>query len=236
MKKQRIQKNKGFSLIEFIVILTIFAIMTSVSLFNYNGHQSVIEQSNIADDVALSIRQAQVYGISATDRSFGGSEDSGDFDAGSYLDTAGSSEAVNIINDKSVRGFSVDLDTGEMVLFEDNRSRRNKIYNPGSGTYDDRIIDKRAIKTNRVAFDRVVLCDSAGDCSSRNTGIVDIAFERPYPDAIISYRERIGSGTAPSFAKALLVLTNVDDEESNSYVEVTAIGSIAVKRNYDENN
>ena len=56
--------EKGFTLIEFVVIMSIFGIMASISLFNFSGFSSNISLSNLTHDVALVIRQAQVSGIS----------------------------------------------------------------------------------------------------------------------------------------------------------------------------
>ena len=55
---------KGFTLIEFIVIISIFAIMAAVALFNFNGFRSNVSLNNLAHDIGLTIRQAQVFGWS----------------------------------------------------------------------------------------------------------------------------------------------------------------------------
>ena len=55
-------KHKGFTLIEFIVILSIFAIMAGVALVNFAGFRSNVGLNNLAHDIALTIRQAQVFG------------------------------------------------------------------------------------------------------------------------------------------------------------------------------
>lgn len=57
-------KHKGFTLIEFIVIISIFAIMAAVALFNFNGFRSNVSLNNLAHDIGLTIRQAQVFGWS----------------------------------------------------------------------------------------------------------------------------------------------------------------------------
>jgi len=70
MKKFKHQKKTfvntaGFTLIEFIVIISIFAIVASIALFNFSGFSSNISLANLTHDVALAIRGAQVYGISS---------------------------------------------------------------------------------------------------------------------------------------------------------------------------
>lgn len=78
LKQNKFHFQQGFTLIEFIVILIIFSIMASVALFNFNGFRNETSLTNLAHDLALTIRQAQVFGISAT-QSTGGSSTRGIF-------------------------------------------------------------------------------------------------------------------------------------------------------------
>jgi prepilin-type N-terminal cleavage/methylation domain-containing protein len=55
--------KRGFSLIELLVVLGIFVIITSVVLARQNRFSSDIILTDLAYQVAVSIRQAQVYGI-----------------------------------------------------------------------------------------------------------------------------------------------------------------------------
>ncbi len=54
----------GFSLIELIVSISIFLLLSSVTLVNHSKFSGAVELENLAYDVALSIRQAQVFGLS----------------------------------------------------------------------------------------------------------------------------------------------------------------------------
>lgn len=56
--------GRGFTLIELMVTVAIFALMTSLILARYNNFYSGTIFRNLAYDVALTIRQAQTYGIS----------------------------------------------------------------------------------------------------------------------------------------------------------------------------
>jgi type II secretory pathway pseudopilin PulG len=51
--------HTGFTLIEFIVIMMIFAVMVGVALFNFNGFRSAVTLDNLAHDIGISIRQIQ---------------------------------------------------------------------------------------------------------------------------------------------------------------------------------
>ena len=53
----------GFTLIEMMVSIAIIAVITSIVLFNHRQFSDSLDISNLSYDVALSIKQAQTYGI-----------------------------------------------------------------------------------------------------------------------------------------------------------------------------
>jgi prepilin-type N-terminal cleavage/methylation domain-containing protein len=57
-------KLRGFSLVELMVSVAVVAIITSIVLTNQNQFNSSILLRNLSYDIALSIRQAQVFGLS----------------------------------------------------------------------------------------------------------------------------------------------------------------------------
>lgn len=60
-KNKQIQQ-KGFSLVELIVVIAIFVIISSVTLFKQSKFSSDILITNTAYEIALAIREAQVFG------------------------------------------------------------------------------------------------------------------------------------------------------------------------------
>lgn len=54
----------GFTLIELIVTISIFVFMTALVLSRYNDYYSGTIFKNLAYDIAITIREAQSYGIS----------------------------------------------------------------------------------------------------------------------------------------------------------------------------
>lgn len=217
MRKKNTKKkySKGFSLVEFIVVLVIFSIMSSVSLFNYNSYSKSIRETNVAQDIALTIRQAQIYGLSATGRTVGGGN-------------AGPEDILNIPNitqDRSIIGVRIDIDNDSLTLYED--INRNFVFDEG-GNYPDRVIDIRTIRAAGIDILAVDLCDDAPNCANdENGGVVDVAFMRPYPDAYISYD---GDGSDRYNFGSILISGN---DEFDKYIEISSIGNISVKNNYD---
>ncbi len=57
VKKKK--KNGGMTYVELIVVLSIFGIMSSIVMFNYNDFQAKVDIKNLANDIALEIVKAQ---------------------------------------------------------------------------------------------------------------------------------------------------------------------------------
>src|SRR6185312_4659547 len=62
-KKGIVSRTKGFTLVELRVVVAIFLIITAITLGNQSRFSSDILITNLAYQIALSIREAQVYGI-----------------------------------------------------------------------------------------------------------------------------------------------------------------------------
>lgn len=157
-----IQNPKGFSLVEFIVIISIFAIMAGVALFNFGGFNSTVSLNNLAHDVALTIRQAQVYGISATE--------------------GGDVNAISQVRGVYFPYLTSSFDT-QFKIFLDT--------DPGTNTapvvtYDSGIdvdLDQVHIATQDIIADIAIGNDSPGATSCASE--VVIAFKRPDPKPLI---------------------------------------------------
>ncbi|MEK7530877.1 MAG: prepilin-type N-terminal cleavage/methylation domain-containing protein [Patescibacteria group bacterium] len=55
---------RGFSLIELIVVVGIFTVISAIVLANHSQFNSNVLLGSLAYDIGLSIREAQVYGLS----------------------------------------------------------------------------------------------------------------------------------------------------------------------------
>lgn len=205
--------NKGFSIIELVVVITIFAIMSSVTIFNYSSYRQNIEVTNVAQDIALTVRQAQVYGISSTDRIVGTTN----LDSPLAADQLFGQSIADITNDHSIRGLTVFPDENKIILFEDNN--RNFIYDT-----NDRIIDQRTIISTSVDIVGVKPCITEVDCANLQTDRADIVFQRPYPDAYISF----GGDRHDIYGFITIVVGGANG--TTSHIQISSVGSISVKR------
>ncbi len=203
----RISFKKGFSVIELVVVISIFGIMTSISMINYNAQKRLLEATDLAQDVALTIRQAQVYGISASSSNIGGTN----FDAN---DTFSGENAIDITRDKSIRGVTFFIEENKIILFED--VNRNYSYDNS-----DRIIDERRIIYKNTSFLKFKFNETI-----KQDGRLDIVFERPYPDAIITYSSDIGGVGNKKQSSVDIYIGSEGHEKS---ILVNSIGNIIVK-------
>jgi prepilin-type N-terminal cleavage/methylation domain-containing protein len=64
MKKLKIKMNRGMTYIELIVVLSIFAVLSGVVMFNYTTFEAEIDIKNLASDIALQMVTAQKAALS----------------------------------------------------------------------------------------------------------------------------------------------------------------------------
>lgn len=151
------RSTSGFSLVEFIVIISIFSVMAGISLFNYSGFNTNVSLNNLAHDIALTIRQAQVYGISATE-------------AGSSL--------------VQIRGVHFTYGNGQYAptfrIFVDADGNSNSVI---FNTPPDVVLDDVSITTNDIIS--VIEYGSSPSATAVCTNDFVIAFQRPNPDPLI---------------------------------------------------
>ena len=145
-----------------LAILAIIAVISGLILVSDSAFGGQVLLENLAYDMALSIRQAQVYGISVQRNS------------------------LNTYN----AGYGVHFDTSnptQYVMFADICSKpANALYDPP----DSQCLTGEAIETTSIdrGFYIAKICAPAGSDSATCHGVnsVDIEFVRPEPDAIIS--------------------------------------------------
>lgn len=194
----------GFSLLEFTVVLAIFGIMSLIAVFNYRDFQSDAALKNLTYDVALSIRQAQTFGVSASD-----------------VDNPLTETTTSPADDKSIHGIYFS-DDRTFILFLD--VDRNTFYS----SIEDEIVETRKIAAGGTIADT---CVGASDvsCTSIGTSGLIITFERPFSDAII--RNNTDDPLDPTYAYTRIDLQTSLNLSSQKSVEVWASGAIDVFNN-----
>lgn len=59
----KLQKNRGMTYVELIVVISIVALLSTVSLFNYADFQEKVNMKNLANDIASRVVEAQKNAI-----------------------------------------------------------------------------------------------------------------------------------------------------------------------------
>ena len=209
LRRNKFGLAKGFSLIELIVVMAIFTIITSIVIFNYGKFSSNLVVTNLAYEGALAIRQAQVYGISVKQTKASQSSVVKKFDAAygvSFLKT----------------------DTQHFYLFADsvvdNKRDDNSTEDEETFTLNGSNIVKYFCVTNSALQ---ITCSDTGSLSR-----LSLIFKRPEPNAKIfafgnTNVQLPGGGTEGTFTKAEIMFTSGRGDKI-SRVTVTNTGQISV--------
>lgn len=148
---------RGFSLIELLVVTGIFTVITGVVLANNAQFNSSVLLGNAAYDIALSVRQAQVYGLST--QAF-----SGEFQVGYGIHFEGQTQ---------------------YLLFADLDEDRNKRYDPGIDQVVEQYTLGRGHTILRFCGIKSDTTEECSDNQAALTHL-DVGFLRPNPDATVT--------------------------------------------------
>ncbi len=195
--------QKGFTIIEMLAVLAIFSILTAIVVFNYAKFRSDTILTNMAYEVALSIREAQIYGVSARSSVSG--------------ETADFTNAYGI--------YIPTIPTNAYYLFSDTDSANggtgDKTFSGSDCTISngDTCITPYTLQQN-IKITAVYVNDGC-----ENSTKFSILFKRPNPEPIFSK-----NGAIPAnFSKIQITLTA--DNDTKRYVLVANNGQISVVNN-----
>lgn len=155
--------SAGFTLIEMLVVIGIIVVISGVVFANNVRFGGIVQLQNLAYDIALSIRQSQVYGISV--QRFNTSTT---FAAAYGMYFACTSNPCSPMSNT-------------YVLFGDVNSPLNGIYDPGGAIPE--IVQSTTIQSG-YGISGLYVTPYGG--SEIGVTRLDITFRRPDPDACIS--------------------------------------------------
>jgi len=204
----------GFTIIELIVSIAIFAFMTALVVSKYGTFNQNTLLVNVAYDMALTVRTAQSYGLSV--KSVDGSSNVFTAPYGVHFDVTSNPTSNNkftLFVDKPQKGFYDSSDPTEAIT----------TYTLNSGAYISKIC-LGTVDSN---------CSVLGDLKldSSNTGDIDITYRRPNPDAYFCNGGHPGLLTCPSFSsKPIVFITVTSADKTNSQnVVIRKNGQISVE-------
>jgi prepilin-type N-terminal cleavage/methylation domain-containing protein len=154
---RRTEGIAGFTLAEMLVVIGIIVVISSIVLANNNRFGGVVQLQNLAYDIALSIRQAQVYGISVQ----------------RFNTTTTFAPAYGMHFQMSA--------PNTYVLFGDVNDPINGVYDPGGAIPE--LVQSTTIQSGYAVS--ALYATPAGGVET-SVASLDITYRRPDPDAYIS--------------------------------------------------
>ncbi len=208
------KSQRGFTLIELLVTITIFAILTGVVLFNQGKFNSTILLTNLAYDTALTIRQAQTYGINIKEFNRQDVDTDRFLPYGVHFETGA--------NNKSFILFA-DLDKDGVYIWRQDSSYDPDV-DPSICQVNEGCVNRYSIKRgNYISKFHAVIYGSPTNSDFDFEGKLDIVFQRPNPEAKIHLNGNLNL----SLDEVIITLTSADGG-SNRYVKVQANGLIEI--------
>lgn len=134
-RQLHIKKAQGFTLMELLIAVGIFILLTGVAFYGYADFNNNITMTNQAYELSLHVRQAQIYGIAVRGNVIGTDPD---FDASYGFQATQSGNTVNIFRDNNSDGV---YDESEPILERLTFAQRVKVcvicaMGPGETEYD----------------------------------------------------------------------------------------------------
>lgn len=212
-KKVNRQSQSGFTIVELIVSLAIFAIMTSLILSKYGKFDQGVILTNLAYDVALTIRNAQSYGLNVRSAS----RDTNAFDiVNGPASNSGGSYGVHF-DTSTPTEFIFFVDEDGDGIYDVGNGNGNNGNNNGNAT-DQKTTIKRGSSISSMCVSNTKSCNGAGTVQK-----LDITFKRPDPNAIIM-------ANSIKYGYAEIVLKAVDNTTRKVIVNFTGQISVESKR------
>jgi prepilin-type N-terminal cleavage/methylation domain-containing protein len=212
-------EQRGVTLVELIVVVAIFGLVSSVLFYNYSDFSTNVSVKNLAQEMALSIRKAQTYATSirTIDSAQGVRTDR--YSGYGMSFALGDPEGGSVISEPSSKSF---------ILFADVPS--------GGGAYGNGVYEGAgecgvpAPGTECVegfginSADKIVrVCTDTG---CQESGQVNVLFRRPSPEAEICV---VRGGSCQSTKSSFLKVTIQSPKGLEKVVTVWNTGQIGVQ-------
>lgn len=217
--------KKGLTLVELIVVISIFLIITSVAIFNYGNFNSTVSLQNLTDDIALSIRKAQGFAIGAR----GVGESIGFDKTFTYNNSYGMHFSIDHNpagalsgSNKSFLMFAIPIQTAVEKKYIDSGDV-NVVCN--DGTLNNQCIELYNINT----IDEVKELWING--YQKASGSIDIVFTRPDPKASFCYRATPNDSCISQISSVDIVISNgqTEDQYRKKTITIQNTGQISIQ-------
>lgn len=214
MNKKTAQNDAGFTLLELMFVIALFALMSTIVLFRFKNFGTATAFENLAQDVALRVVQAQKTAISGTFNASFASAVKPTY--GVYFESGSATGTTN----------------HQFIYFTDGNGDRK--YNspstcvaaPAVGT--DACISVTAITTGEYVSSILYNTPAAPTVYTPPAGAVHITFQRPFPDATIIVCPTAACSTTIAAQDVYIEFTSSITPALKKTIIVTSLGSVRV--------
>jgi prepilin-type N-terminal cleavage/methylation domain-containing protein len=212
--------NRGFTLVELLVTISMFVIITGVVLVNSNKFDSTVLLNNFAYDVALTIRQAQSYGVNIKESTSLDSARAFSLAYGVYFNTDTSPGAGG-----SPTNFILFQDVQADKKYEGGDVKNCPANNPSNIECAQKFSMTRGTMIKSICAGK-----DETDCDNNAARVnqLSIVFQRPSLKAYIYYTNTPTDNISDPQQYAKIVLTA--QSGATSTVIVTSVGQIYVRK------
>lgn len=171
------KQSRGFTLVEMLVTLSIVTIIMTVIITSQSKYVDGAALRNLADELGLTISQAQAYGIAVREFTPGSAEFSYSYGITASLLASGSSQAYLFFADRNANG--VYDGTWACLTGGTSECREKKDFTRGNYIFE------------------ICALRTAGTDQCSNIGRVDITFLRPETAARLTFYNTGGNLYVP---------------------------------------
>lgn len=221
MKINSLKRNSGLTVIELLVVISIFLVITGVTIFQYGNFRSNVSLQNLTDDIALAIRKAQSFAIGAR------SSDIRNPNISTNPITFNRSFGIHF--SLSETNSPIEGNTKSFLMFSVGKGETKKYNYEGSapcGDSSNGCVELFSIGT--ADYIKYLIID--GERKDNPNASLDIVFTRPDPRAYFCFRND-PSESCTVASNVGIVITNgmADEKEKNRTISIQNTGQISTQ-------
>ncbi len=179
--------QRGFTIIEMLVVVAIFAVVATVLLFRYSDFSTSVGIRNLAEEIGLTVRDAQSYATS--ERIINGATGISSSTFPAYGISFSVDESVQQTFDPSTQSFALFADVSANGTTVTNNSYDNN-GTCGNPTTGQECVENFTVSGGNKVVSLCTDLPTANTCltpvsAGGSGGTVNVVFHRPNPDAVI---------------------------------------------------
>ncbi|MFZ1988054.1 MAG: prepilin-type N-terminal cleavage/methylation domain-containing protein [Minisyncoccia bacterium] len=206
--------SRGYTLIEMLIVLAIIIIIAAIAIGGQSNFNRTLSLNNAAFDIALSIRQAQSFGLSSR--------------SASGVSNAGYGLHFNRTEESSYIFFADTKPSASSDATPDTKPGNGIYYTGGTATSMDTLVATYTLNNGFTISGFCAYDASANvwDCTSDTDPLrfLDIVFTRPNSDVRVHGRTNSGTGYL-SYVKACITVAGPTGETRS--VSVSDTGQVS---------